>query len=408
MLKYFENIKLIKGNTSFGLHLKINGENDYSICMVEVNRKKDSLDIISKNNLTSIQEIKDFNKSDSPVNITITGKGILSKTINASSEEEQEKAVNRLFPNISIQDFYVQKNQVEENSFYISIIRKSLLDPILEEFDRNKIFVSNLTINPFVVQNILPFIEENIIDLPDFSIKINEHKIQEILNKDNSKSGKTYSIGNSSIEFDYIVPYACAISFFINATDVDSNLNDLISLSRDEYTSKQLFTYGGWLILLVALFILLFNYLFFMNYQDKRDVLSNKLQSHKNLISQLTEYKTELDRKNAFSGKNKILSSSRISYYADQLGFLLPKEITLSVINIFPLEKRLKSKQEAIFAYDKIKVEGITQSGIVLNNWIKELKALKWIKRIEITGYSQENINTNGEFSLEIILNTNN
>ena len=408
MIKYFENIKFIKSDTSLGVHVRINSDSKYDIAVVEVNKKKESLEIVSKkDSLSAISEIKDFNKSNSPVNLTITGKGILSKTIKISSSEEQNSVINRVFPNISLKEFYVQKNNIDQDLYFISIVRKSLVDEIIQDFEKNNIFISNLTIAPFVIQNILPVINTEQLELPGFSILITDHIVREIKNTDNSNLALSYKIGTTDLESKYLIPYANAINYFINDSVQESNLNELILDSKNEYTAKKLFTYGGWGILLFVLIILLVNYMFFMKFQSNRDHLSSQLQFHKNSITQLKEYKSELERKSSFLSKNKILSSSRISYYADQIALRLPKEITLTKLDIFPLEKRLKSKQEAVFIYNEIIIEGLTENGIILNNWIKELKKLDWIMRIEITSYSQEDLKAGGEFSIEIILNTN-
>ncbi len=407
MIKYLQNIKYIKGNRSLGIHLKINAENDYTLSAVETVRKKESIEITSKHLvLNSIEDVSEVNKSNAPVSTTITGKGILSRTVQILPDENILKTINTLFPNISFNDFYVQKNLIKENFYHVSIIRKSLLNNILNEFKKYKIFITNLSINPFVIQTILPIINQEELNIPGFSVKIKNNQIQEIESNDRKNTNDNYNVGNEFLESDYLISYACAINYFIDSSADESNLNDLIQSSKEEYLAKQAFTYGGWLVLLSALLILLINYLFYIHYQGKRDELSNKMQLHKNLISQLTEYRTQFQRKTEFLEKNKIQSSSKISYYADQIALSVPSKITLTVLNITPLHKRLKNKHEAEFLFNKILVEGVTPNGIILNQWIKELKKLSWVQKIEITGYSQENINSKGEFTIEIILNT--
>lgn len=136
------------------------------------------------------------------------------------------------------------------------------------------------------------------------------------------------------------------------------------------------------------------------------DRISNLTSQNTELIklSNLVDVKRK-DKKH----KEEILNHSGIadtkflSFYAWKLISVLPDNIVLEELNIFPLKRKIEKQKQVSFKNNIITIEGSVNNNENLSTWIKEIKNYSWIESAEVKDFKKERY-TN-RFELQILIN---
>ena len=98
-----------------------------------------------------------------------------------------------------------------------------------------------------------------------------------------------------------------------------------------------------------------------------------------------------------------VSSNHFISYYLDEIGKGVPKEIRLSEMLVFPLKEKLKDKRKVEVDQKKIEISGWTSDNVVLDDWIEDMDKAAWVGSVELLNY-QKMANNDAGFKLIILL----
>ncbi len=199
--------------------------------------------------------------------------------------------------------------------------------------------------------------------------------------------------------------FAAALSYFTGNTHDASN-SEIINSLKEEFRQKQRFEFRGIALLASTLLILLINYVIFDHYWSAGNELKSRLITTQSALKQYEVLKAELKQKKEFLEENGMLESSRTSYFGDQLAKDLPASIHWGSLDIHPVKKKKPDDESNFFFFEnkQIAITGTCQRSIELNNWMKEIKKMDWVKNVVLVSYQQDNAKDDGEFLIEIEL----
>ena len=404
MVNKLKNISFLKAKSITGIRIKISPEGKCIFDFVKLVKTKSILNKQDeKIELESIDELIEKIDKKSPISISVEGKGVIYKKIeNAETLTDQQIIVN-LLPNAVASNFYIQKRIVENNEIFVAVVRKQVIDEMIDTFQKNNLHIIDLTFGPFSLQNIVDLLNKPFekYQLANSIVTVKNKTITNIIRTDESVD-TTYEIGGGKLDQHTLLPYASAIKYFLPSETEETQLVPKIGLMLENFIYKQLFRVAFKAVLILFFCILLLNFLLFDLANNKLKILSEQYNQNEYLLNMITELSSSLEQKEQFVVQNGFLKPSKLFFYADRLAHLLPENIRLTKLDINPLRKKIKKRQVIDFNTYRINVAGITNYGISLNDWIDIIKKEEWISNINILFYNKEKDMRSGEFEIEI------
>ncbi len=396
MLEIFS--KILKVKSAVGLSIHFVNQNEYEIAYCIVSESKGNLSIDDYKQIASLGDLKNIVK-DKALYLNISGKVVLEKII-----QEIDHEAESAFPNSELNDFYYQL--FEQDSHTISsLIRKEKAAVIIESLmnlDLNPIALSiGISISSNAFQNISELNNE-FYCLLGKEIKLNK---SQILSIDNSKNeSDSFYIDNNNLTQNEFIAFASAMSFLFEEGNIE--VYKVLENQKENFLYKQIFDKLKIAIPVFFLVVLLINFLLFSNLLSKNELLTQGDSLNKTSINQLEVLKNDVKRKQDFLKETNWLSQSKVSYYADQIGLLLPSKIALIKLDIFPA-KLIKKNNTKEYRFDNktIFIEGYSDNLEELNKWKLLLQKQKWIQDIELVFYKQETERKSISFELKLNLN---
>lgn len=405
--------KLLQNNFAAGIEINLLPENNIEIHLTSLVLKKEHWDIEKKQiGLKSIEEIKNHITTEIPLNIAINGKGILHKKV-SSEFNDNTRIIEQIFPNAKPENFYLQKQASTNNQLFVSVIRKSVLDEILQKFRQNGFYILSVSLGPFCISSAKEFLPQLFSNQGSSESIIGKHQliyqsdvIDTYLQKNSDAFNKFISINGISIEEELLIPASAAIQILQdNAGSISLQDVPMVKSDAEEWKQKKLFKVISWGGLIFFFLVLLINFFIFQMLNSSNHELSQQLGQNKGQFTYLEKLKNQIKEKEKFLSEAGWLEPSRTSYYADQIAQTLPENIRLSELTIHPVEKNKKPNDKTVsFKTKTITVQGVCNKSTELNEWIKKLKNLNWVKEVTVQNYSQNSENEKGIFNLEIII----
>lgn len=405
LLKY---IRIFDDKMAAGLEVIIKDNDIREYNMVIIKKEKSAV-LIEKatNTFVSVDEILNYLPSKLPVSLVINGKGILTKEVDVK-ENNTQPLIEKVLPNVSTDEFIFNSTSSQSDTVFVTIIRKKIVDQILEEISHLNLHIVELLIGHTCIEGILPLLNvlPNEINLPSARILLKQNKITQILIGQSEFNNCGYQLGDESLAGYSLPAFAAAINFLVINSGIPSSKYDKILNSYKEYAYFKKFKIVGWTALIIIFLTLLVNYLIFERYNSRYNQLSSEVTGYSELISQHNSLNDELARKELLLNETGILNSSLISFYSDRLANDLPNGITFTEMHLNPSIEKHSFKKDYSFETGIIQVTGTTNKSTTLNEWIKTIKQYNWIEGVTNINY---NINTRvgrsaNTFSIELIL----
>lgn len=405
LFSFIQNKGYFKGNRAVGLYIFLaeGGAKVYDLVLL---KKKGSSLFVEKKELqvNSLEQIFEIVGKSLPIILSVEGKGIISKKVNTGGITSDKEIINHVLTGAKPVDFYIQKVSVSEQTMFVSIIRKQILDSLLEEFSKTGRSVVMAGLGAFHVNNIIALFSDKTDELYTQSEKliINKGQIQEVVTPEQI-NWERFRIGSETVSAKDILAFSAGCSYFLPSQTGMIN-TDKLSKQKQEFIFKKMFSFLGIAYLSLLFILLLVNFMMFSQYSQQNNDLIDKLSENENLVTELDRLKVMYKTKEDFLKQSGFLQSSKLSFYADRLASDLPETITLSKMDLEPLQKKVKFGEQPMFANNTIRIAGITIESTVLNDWIKLLNTNKWIKKVEVINYNQETNRQPGNFEIEIII----
>jgi hypothetical protein len=328
----------------------------------------------------SIKELKTYVKKQ-PVILLFSGDKILYSDN------------NELFKS-SEKDFYSTCYNTIENKKFLALIRKGQVDSIVNDFIVNDFFILNISVgvlafNLLYKDNLTK--NEEIID--GVSLGFEKGVFFQAKSLIDEFVGLNELTSNSEVLILSLV-----FNFFYPSNDIVNNYeNEFIEKNREELkhkTSLGFIVKMGGLFLLVIIVLGYFLGIFFTN---KNTEIKNQLNLGINKERMLEELLKIEHRKKGMLQLSGFYKTNISSFYINEIIRVLPNEIRLSRLNVFPINKNTEENKKIIIKEKLIIIEGRFTSVVDFNIWITKLRSVLDVVTLDITKYKKPKSFTNFE-----------
>lgn len=323
----------------------------------------------------SISEILNKANKSIPFIIHVRGAGILARSV-----ENVPNYKERLLVSGREDEFYFNSFDYPA-SVLVSFVRKNSIDEFIEPIKAAKGFIWAIYLGP----SILPFKSEK-------QTAIYSDYIISYLSSDQVTISKNeQELSEKQIQSAYL-------EAIINCTYDKDGRADQFHQAVDEETLKQtksnykdykLFRTLGISILSFFLLALTINYFVVNHLNQVAAEYEQEIAGYQDNFSVLDRIKQEKQRKLILFQNSGMQSGNLLSFYADDIGLTVPKDILLTEMNLFPLLKALKPKHKVEIDNTQIVVLGITSNSKILDDWMEDLEKKEWIQSVEVINYSR-------------------
>ncbi|KIO77966.1 hypothetical protein TH53_05875 [Pedobacter lusitanus] len=386
--------------TSLGIELKWLTDTTFSCRFCVLTKNKNSLTITSKKVVEgSLSTVIESLPRNYPVALTLSGKGTLHKVIHTENDPDAAQVLKNAFPGVEENDFHCQVF-TDEGVSLVSIVRKSITDPLLDKLERAGIKIYNLTVGAGVTTHIWPqlSIRHKEMRFDGHMFTLSESKT--LLNYSASPEFKhelPVKIGDEAIAENMIVAYAAAFQLMLHdRLSVIAANTETVQAAFEKFLEqaklkKQLLvmTFGLFFLLLIS--FLLFSYYNAENSRLVREVGTQTASAdHTELLQRHIAENEYLMKRLGWNG------GYNYGYLLNELGSSAPNRLVLTNV----LMNDYKTDQEKQLMEPNIRIKGTTDNLAAVNNWIFILKEKPWVKTVRLVQYQQEAESELYEFNL--------
>ncbi len=377
----------IKENIRFNelacIEAKLQGE----VCtfnFVQLKKKASKIVVELEEIGLSLSELEAFANKKIPTVLTINGQEVLHRQLKGEAETEEEM-VQKILPGAKREQFYLQKYLGENQKVWLSLIRKSRLDELLKNLQNQSWCIVSIGLGGYNLASLL-LLDENVSGL-----NVLEHRLQVgtdgLIDHYQVHTDLLFDTENKNClaklelkEEASMVAYASGLAYFLgNQCEV---LLPEVEHQKEEQQYKKVFQKLAWGMLIGTLLVLLGNAVLFMDLFEKNNQAKGAIEHNQQAIAKVealeAKIKTQDDFLNKMGGN---LSRSKTTYYVDNLMGSMPQYIRLNKLSFVPV---VEKKNEIKLEKNILLLEGISENSLYLNNWIKEIKNIDWVKEVDI------------------------
>ncbi len=396
--------KLLSPEVFAGVDLILHSDQQHFNVIV-LKRKKGEIQIAKKViGLTDTNELFEALGSDIPIYLSLNGKSILHRQVESNEDLNNVQLLNSVLPNSDPSDFYIE-SVISSQATFVSIIRKNILDHIIEQLTTAQLCILQVGIGSFDVRFLSSYIPD-VLSIQTEKQIINLSEAGEIhsFSANNKEDWSEVKIGDDYIDSRLAQCYAGAFKGLIGIPSNSDIAN--LNIAREEFSHKTIYKKGSIALLGGLLFVLIINTGLYYNYKSSNAKLSTQLLYKNGQLQELDILKSKLDRQEKLLKTTSINQSTRTSFYADQIGKSVPDGISLTKLSIFPIEGKKDdyTKSDLVkFKKNEILIAGSCKSSKIYNQWIKDLQGQEWIKTVRHLNYKDIS-NSLGEFELNVLI----
>jgi hypothetical protein len=336
-----------------------------------------------------------------PVCLVVNGRGVIHRTLDLKFDTDNKIILKQTLPDANPDDFYIQKSRMQrDDAVVVSIVRKNVVDSVIEDFSKLGCLLVGLSIGPFEIQNVLKLLpSKNSFRYKNLLIQYNAQGLLGFETEQNEEQEKVM-IENQEIVTDCIPSLAVGFTFLLGGSCNFPQI-PLVDESCVEHSYKKKSDRLMKISLVVFFLLLLISYLLFDHFYKKAEDLRTDIQRQEQLIYKMNELNKSYSSKSKFLQQSGMLGQTHISLYLDMIAQTIPTSITLDEINVNP-PVNAAGKKELRFSKNKIKISGTSKDSYEFNEWFKKLKAEKKFSDTYILKYEFKDKEKKALFTIEI------
>lgn len=345
---------------------------------------------------------KQLNKNQHLI-LNITGSQVLIRATGSSGNDL--KILGSAFPNLDTNEFYYQILRTSSQCF-VALCRKEFVEETLKLYKATNLEIISFSLGFFTIQHLINSFPEQIIQLPSYSLITKEKEIISFEKNDKPLIPIEYSIDDTLVNSDYLLPLSGLFSYEGNPENLSSNFSENNTSLKKDQNQKVFFRKFVWVGSIFLLTILLLNFIFFTNYYSDYQRLNDEYQAEliqKGISDE--KMKTILEKEKLVT---KILNNgkSRISFFLNRTIVSQPASIVLYEFTYQPLKGQIKENESIKLVKDQISISGESADDKEFSTWLKLLEEMGWIKKVEVAEYSYK-ISGITEFKLMLTITSN-
>lgn len=366
--------RLFFGNTYCAVEHSFDTDGKEEFHFLQLRKKKSELIIVEAKSFNSFEILLEYlnDKNHDNLVLVINNNQLLLKFIPVV-ESNKEIVFKSAYPTLTRSDFHSQIEYSKSKSV-ISIVRKDYLNKVIKEYTQSKIDVLDVFLGNLSITSFVEFLDNNEFYSSNSRISISDSTINEIILK--QFRDDFYTINGLKIQNKYLLSFGAIVGFY---------LKNSIQYS-DEYfqnfKEKKKFTIGYKLGLGVVFMLVLTNFLFFNNYNNKVNNLRQELELKEGVRNKFSELSKRLVKKRKLLSELTNSSLNSVSKFTDQIVLNIPQSIVLKEVNYQPLRGTIKKNKEVQFLVNEIEVKGILNSYDDFSRWIDDLEGKDWVLQL--------------------------
>ncbi len=334
-----------------------------------------------------------------PVAVSLNGKGILTRKISAT-ESAVEETFRSTFPSLDPADFYMQQFHATAAT-YLSIVRKSLADELIQQLETAGMTVLLLSLGPFPVAHVLKQFNTY-----GGKFVFDGHEVAYAQDggwddyhfEAGKRAAFPVKIGQETLDEQLIVAYATAFQLALykrlpvlaaNVPALEDQLDDLEQ--RKRFNRR----FGG--VVGTTFVVLLINFCLFSWLLAGNDQLQQRVSVTSAKVQNVEVLKQDAGRKQLLLGKLGWKNRLPLAYLAQQTGSSVPSGLILKGMHIHAPSTADTSSADA-----QIMVKGASTGTDPVNTWMYRLKQQSWVKQVRLDRYSARDADGRSEFQLNI------
>lgn len=145
-----------------------------------------------------------------------------------------------------------------------------------------------------------------------------------------------------------------------------------------------------WIGLPVVLLVLVANFLVYQPLYNR--VIEKETITRSSAFMGWEQQKTAQEQRQALLRLNVQSELGKKSWYSDQLIGVMPKGISLTALEVFPLKGQVKAGKEIQIIKDQITVQGTANQGSDLEQWIAAIESLEWAGECRLKQYDAQQV----------------
>lgn len=391
----FDKLKIFvtQGTMFYGLEVfQVDGVIEFRF--LEVKRKKGELTITKNVHLNELMELKKHAKLSKPLYLVFNTSNVVTKLFESNVQMNDEAVVAQKFPGLNFENFYFQLVTYGDSSI-LSVVKKELLNKLLTRLTEMKLSVAGFSLGPGALHTLLPFIQNGRIstNTEELSLMQTKNGISEI-SKTVPKETSVYKINGLHVENTGLLSFAGILKFLSSPIPKNSNFGNVGQDYLSSFRSNRMFELLRGTFLAVVLLVLLGNFLVFSYYHSTVQKSTEHLAIDAENKKALAMLKRRVGEKETKVDAVLSSSTSRSSFYLDELGATVPGSIVLSEIVYQPFLKPVQEKKQIELHKNRVEVLGTCRAPEDFSQWIAKLEGLEWVVSVETMDYDYQSRNS--------------
>lgn len=358
-------------------------------CKIEASEVKSDSTILRESvSFDSVSDLVSTFGKNNTYWLHIEGSGVLTRIVDSQSDYKRDLIING-----NPDDFYFSSVSTS-HSRLVSFVRRTVPDEIVNYFIQNKLFLVGLSCG------FAPFgklLEENKEFGLDYSVKLSNGQFEQLERIENAPRRVQFE-GEFLNKNGLIAKAIFGVSkddFILENFQFENQLKE-----NKEFNQFKIVGVSS----ISIIFIIVFSNYFYLNYlNDQVATKELELSLNNSNLSILENLNQEEFRKQQLVLSSGVSTTHFVSFYLDEIGKSVPKNIRLSELYAFPLVEKLKEKRKVEIDKTKIEITGWTDNNVVLDDWIETIDRNDWVKSVELMNY-QKLANNESSFKLIIFL----
>jgi hypothetical protein len=336
------------------------------------------------------------------LHINIEGKGVLLKSLPENEKVEDHRLLLKtFFPMIQEDEFVTQVYSGSQRSFF-QIARKDILSALKDVCSKHS-WIS-FSLGAFIAAPLLPFLDGSNLVVKNYVIRSENSKVSEVqMVNYQEPSLPSIPFGNEVISPDTLLAYASAWYILLGSAELKySDWAPLVEAADAYNFGTHLYRAGKW-VMVILLSVLLINAILYFALQDTVKGLELQESLVTSRYKKESAYQQQASSLEAAYEKIGWNSNALPIYYADQIAQLIPVEIQLTSLDIGMLDEALlKNERKQVYQASLIRVKGLTENPISLQQMMQSFEKLSWVKEIEDHRYHHDQRQNAGVFEFII------
>lgn len=370
----------------------------------ELEKIGDSLHLLNNGHqIENINSLVPKISNERVLHLVITTKSVIHKRVE-NTQKNNKELLSEFFPSMSINDVYFQRTSISTVSIF-SIIRREVLDEILNLFADKGYLIFNISLGSFCIQSInRNLLQQKSILTPDIEYFFSEEGQISAYRKvkyDKERSQR-FEIGDDFLQSENLVSYSVALQSVLGGEPGLSKR--VFAKNKEEFFHEILLAKITPILLACLIVVGIINTGLYFYYKQENQEMTVKLVGVEDSLTKLEILQEKVDLQTKFASQTNLNTTSSTSFYADRLASTLVDGIKFTEILISPLiETKSYEEEENLpkFNNSSIIIKGECKGGRNYNEWINKLEKEEWVKKLHHLEYKDQSFKL-GSFVLEV------